>query len=97
MAICSTSRRAVKMTEPNDAAVGYVPISCDLHSEYELAILRRQRLRLVWADGNVLHDEVVLPLDLKTARHEEYLICHAKDDTLREIRLDHIRRMEAAA
>lgn len=86
----------MKMTEPNDAAVGYVPISCDLHSEYELAILRRQRLRLVWANGNVLHDEVMLPLDLKTAHHEEYLICRTKDDTMHEIRLDQIRRMDTA-
>jgi len=135
------------MTEPNDpSATGYMPISCDLHSEYELAILRRQWLRLVWADGNVIHDEVVLPLDLKTARHddsrdggrsgpswpsrgitpslegrgraasgdamdgggratpgavagtavEEYLVCRAKDDTTREIRLDHVRRMGTA-
>lgn len=81
------------MTESDTTAAGYVPISCDLHSEYELAILRRQRLRLVWADSNVLHDDVVLPLDLKTAHQEEYLICRTQDDTLREIRLDQIRRM----
>lgn len=85
------------MTEPNDAAVGYVPISCDLHSEYELAILRRQRLRLVWANGNVLHDEVVLPLDLKTTNGEEFLACRTKDGITQSIRLDRVRRMEAAA
>jgi transcriptional antiterminator Rof (Rho-off) len=86
------------MTEPRDStAAGYVPISCDPHSEYELAILRRQWLCLVWVDNNVNHDQVVLPLNLKTAHHEEYLVCRAKDDTTREIRLDCVRRMEAAA
>ena len=90
------------MTEPRDStAAGYVPISCDLHSEYELAILRRQWLRLVWSDENsarnVIHDQIVLPLDLKTANHDEYLICRTKDNSTREIRLDHVRRMEAAA
>jgi len=85
------------MTEPNDATAGYVPISCDLHSEYELAILRRQWLHLVWTDRNVVHDEMVLPLDLKTtAHHEEYLVCRTKDDTTHEIRLDHVRRISTA-
>ena len=85
------------MTESNDlTTTGYVPISCDLHSEYELAILRRQWLRLVWTDRNVVHDEMVLPLDLKTAHHEEYLVCRTKDDTTHEIRLDHVRRISTA-
>lgn len=84
------------MTESNDPTTGYVPISCDLHSEYELAILRRQWLHLVWADRNVIHDEVVLPLDLKTAHHEEYLVCRTKDDTTHEIRLDRVRRTSTA-
>ena len=86
------------MTEPNDpSATGYMSISCDLHSECELAILRRQWRRLVWADSNAIHDEVVLPLDLKTARHEEYLVCRVKGDTTREIRLDRVRRVESVA
>ncbi|MBI3570761.1 MAG: transcriptional antiterminator, Rof [Gammaproteobacteria bacterium] len=85
------------MTEPNDAAVGYVPISCDLHSEYELAILHRQWLRLVWANGNVIHDEAVLPLDLKATNGEEFLVCRTKDNATQNIRLDRVRRMRAAA
>ena len=64
------------MTEPNDpSATGYMPISCDLHSEYELAILRRQWLRLVWSDENsarnTIHDQIVLPLDLKTVSGDD--------------------------
>ncbi len=57
------------MTEPS--TTDYVPIACDLHSEYELAILHRQPLHLVWTDGNVIHDEIVLPLDLTTERHHD--------------------------
>ncbi len=84
------------MTEPRDStAADYVPISCDLHSEYELAILRRQWLRLVWANRNVIHDEVVLPLDLKTANGEEFLVCRTKDSVTQTIRLDHVRRASA--
>ncbi len=57
------------MAEPS--TTDYVPIACSLHSEYELAILHRQPLRLVWNEGNVIHDEVVLPLDLKTERRDD--------------------------
>ncbi len=82
------------MTEPS--TTDYVPIACSLHSEYELAVLHRQPLHLVWSESNVIHDETVLPLDLKTEQHEEFLVCRSKDDSIREIRLDHIRRMETA-
>ncbi len=82
------------MTEPT---TDYVPIACDLHSEYELAILHRRSLHLVWSDNNVIHDEVVLPLDLKTEHHEEFLLCRGKDGSTHRIRLDHIRRMKVAA
>ena len=49
----------------------YVPIPCARYSEYELAILHRQRLRLVWSDGNVIHDQTVLPLDLRTMKGDD--------------------------
>lgn len=93
-AISSTWKCAAKMTEP--VPNEYVPIACELHSKYELAILRRRPLHLVWAEGNVLHDEVVVPLDLKTAHREEFLVCRAPRGETREIRLDRVRRMEPA-
>lgn len=86
----------MKMTEPRDTVVSYVPISCDLHSEYELAILHRQWLQLAWTDRDVIRDEVVLPLDLRTTNGEEFLVCRAKDNVTQNIRLDRIRRMQAA-
>lgn len=98
----------MKMTEPRDSTTtGYVPISCDLHSTYELATLQHRWLRLVWIDNNVTHDETVLPLDLQTTRGgdsrdegggtaaEEFLLCRTKDNAVQRIRLDRVRRMDA--
>ncbi len=81
------------MIEPS---TDYVPIACDLHSEYELAILHHQPLHLVWSETNVIHDEVVLPLDLKTEHHEEFLVCRSKDGATHNIRLDYVKRMRPA-
>lgn len=82
------------MTEPS--TTDYVPIACSLHSEYELAILHRRPLHLVWGENNVIHDEVVLPLDLTTEHHEEFLVCRGKDGSIHRIRLDRVRRMRSA-
>ena len=102
------------MTETRETSgTAYVPISCALHSEYELAILRHRRLHRVWAEGDTLHDRTVLPLDLKTMERGdpgeggggttsgtaagEFLVFCAEDGQTRELRLDGVRRMEAAA
>lgn len=83
------------MTEPENQDP-YAPIACARHSEYELAIIRRQKLRLRWHRDNVHYNQVVLPLDLKTANHEEFLICRDITGETLTIRLDHIQRMEPA-
>ncbi|MHB8621867.1 MAG: transcriptional antiterminator, Rof [Sulfuricaulis sp.] len=72
----------------------YAPIACARYSEYEVAILRRQKLHLRWQQSNVHYDQVVQPLDLKTANHEEFLICRNSTGATLTIRLDHIQRME---
>ena len=71
----------------------YQPVSCARYAELELAILRRNRLRLVWRDGNVFHLHRVSPHDLRTHKHEEFLLCRDEfgDDLI--IRLDRIRSM----
>lgn len=71
----------------------YAPIACARHSEYELAIMHRQKLHLRWREDNVHYDKVILPLDLKTANHEEFLICRDATDKTLTIRLDRIHRM----
>jgi len=74
----------------------YAPIPCARYSEYEVAILHRQKLRLRWHEDNVHYDQVVLPIDLKTIRHEEFLICRGSHNETLSIRLDRIQRMEPA-
>lgn len=69
----------------------YTPIACGLHSEYELAIMRRISLRLGWRDTHgQQHIGNVLPLDLYTRKHVEYLVARAIDGQQHEIRLDKI-------
>lgn len=69
----------------------YKPIACGLHSEYELAIMRRVKLRLSWLDAQgQQHIGNMLPLDLYTRHHVEYLVAQAIDGRQHEIRLDRI-------
>lgn len=80
---------------PNHPASDYRSISCANYDEYEIAILRHQRLHLVWHDGNVIHDQVITPLNLRTAQGEEYLVLRLASGETTEIRLDHIRRSKS--
>jgi Rho-binding antiterminator len=69
----------------------YIPIDCALYSEYELAIMRRWRLRIVWKDETGLsHVEMLLPRDLQTRQGEEFLIAESGSGERLEIRLDQI-------
>lgn len=73
--------------EPTD----YVPVDCGLYSEYELAIMHRDRLRLSWRDatGNA-HIGVVTPTDLRTREGQEFMVVTEQDGATLEIRLDRI-------
>ena len=74
----------------------YTPIDCALYSEYELAIMQRQRLRICWQQpGGQPHIEVFTPVDLVTRNHEEFLVVNSPDHPRLELRLDHIRTTEA--
>lgn len=76
------------MTDDQDP---YKPIACGLYSEYELAIMRRSRLRLSWVDTQgQRHIGTLQPLDLFTRNHVEYLVGRAIDGQQHEIRLDKI-------
>lgn len=79
---------------PDLPASNYRSISCAHYDEYEIAILRGRRLHLVWRDGNVIHDQVITPLNLRTAHGEEYLVLRLASGETTEIRLDHIHRSE---
>lgn len=69
----------------------YKPIACGLYSEYELAIMRRSRLRLAWQDADgAYHIGYLIPLDLYTRQRVEYLMARDHHGQQHEIRLDRI-------
>jgi transcriptional antiterminator Rof (Rho-off) len=69
----------------------YKPVSCATHSEYELAIMHRQKLQLHWHNkaGNERVEEVT-PTDMITRNQAEYLLVKTNKHSLIEIRLDRI-------
>ncbi len=71
---------------------GYTPIPCGVYSEYEVAIMHREILRLHWRDETGMdHIDRVIPLDLQTRDHCEYLQARdCADNSRLEIRLDRI-------
>ena len=73
--------------EPTD----YTPIDCGLYSEYELAIMHKTRLQISWRDAQGSPRlEVLVPVDLRTRRGEEFLLAVDSLGAEREIRLDRI-------
>ena len=77
----------------------YSPIACALHDQYEIAIMHRKVLRIVWQDAQgARHDADVLPLDIRVSDGKEYLVARHVDagegSEPFEIRLDRIRISE---
>ena len=66
----------------------YRPISCADHSELELAVMRRQPLRLRWRDGDAEREAVALPTDVTTEAGAEYLHARTEAGDPLKIRLD---------
>jgi transcriptional antiterminator Rof (Rho-off) len=74
----------------------YTPIDCNLHSEYELAIIQGRRLRISWSDQNGrYHTGVLKPCDLHTRNHEEFLVVENLQGQRLVIRLDLIVKTDA--
>ncbi|MGM0593686.1 MAG: transcriptional antiterminator, Rof [Pseudomonadota bacterium] len=69
---------------------GYKPVACAVHSAYEVAIMRRRPLQLVWHEVAEIRREVVLPQDLQTRGGAEYLIARREDGSILRLRLDRI-------
>ena len=88
-----TQRRPKSMSDLKGEDIGYRPISCANHDVFEIAILHRARLRLTWIEKNVLQDEIVTPLDIETANHEEFLIARSTTGKIFRLRLDWIREI----
>jgi len=72
----------------------YTPISCANYDQYEIAILHGNQMHLTWQTDNMIHNQVVTPLNLRTAHGEEYLILRLASGETAEVRLDQIRRSQ---
>lgn len=69
----------------------YTPIDCGRHSEFELAIMHRDTINLIWRDADgATHTEVVIAADLLTRNSEEFMRVSTTNGIEREIRLDRI-------
>ena len=77
----------------------YQPISCEHHSQYELAIMHKNRLCLTWREnGEVVTDENIIPVDVQTKNKAEYLVVKTKGkDAVFYIRLDYIIEMHVSS
>ena len=73
----------------------YQPISCELHSEYELAIMHKNTLCLTWRkDGEVVTETKIIPVDIQTKNKSEYLVVKkSEQNNIFSIRLDYIIEM----
>lgn len=72
----------------------YHPIPCASYDQYEIAIMHHRPMHLTWHEGNVIYDQVVTPLNLRTAHGAEFLVLRLADGETREVRLDLIRRTQ---
>lgn len=75
----------------------YQPVSCGLHSEYELLAMHRSRVRLSWgSDQESLETAVGRVVDVVTREKAEYLVLEVMGAGGISIRLDKIQRLEKA-
>ena len=69
----------------------YIPVSCDLHSEFELLIMHNRTLELNWQDNNGKQfNSRVKPKDLQTRKGEEFLVVVDNYNQEIAIRLDRV-------
>ncbi len=69
----------------------YSPVSCEVHSGYELAIIRKQVLSITWQDEqNKTHQQQLSPYDVITEQKTEYLLAKDSNGKNKKIRLDKI-------
>ena len=79
--------------------IPYKPISCELHSQYELAIMHKNKLCLTWRkEGEVVTEKDIIPVDVQTKNKAEYLVAKIpKQNALVFIRLDYIIEMRSSS
>lgn len=71
--------------------MSYRPVSCALHSELELAIMRRTPLTLCWKDAEGAKQQATIrPTDLVTRKEGEFLQGLTEAEQPLELRLDQL-------
>lgn len=74
----------------------YIPVSCERHSEYELAILHKQPLTITWQDEqDKIQKQALNPYDVVTEHKAEYLLVKDPHGEDKKIRLDKIIKAHA--
>ena len=69
----------------------YRPVSCEIHSRYELLIMQHSRISLGYLDADGNRRQVNgIPLDLYTRKGEEFIILQTDTESTLPIRLDRI-------
>lgn len=70
----------------------YIPVSCSIYAQYEMAILRGQALRIAWTGRQRQSRlETLYPVNLRTRWHSEFMIAHNRLGHQRVLRLDRIQ------
>ena len=70
----------------------YIPIECGLHSEYELAIMHKRKVNLIWLNANnEEQSEIVEPVDIFSKNKQEFLKIRTAENNTHKIRLDKIK------
>lgn len=73
----------------------YTPIPCSIYDRYEMSILNRRKLRIVWhGSRDIDRVETLTPMDLRTRSGAEYMIAKNQIGQGRVIRLDRIKSAE---
>lgn len=73
----------------------YIPIACALHDEYEIAIMHKKKLNILWSDDGP-HTAEVLPKDILVKDKQEFLVAETQDGKDLCIRLDKITLLESS-
>ena len=70
----------------------YVPVSCSIHSEYELLIMHQDKIQLRWLDDKgITALDMVTAKDLQTKAGEEFLVVEDRHGKQYHVRLDKIQ------
>lgn len=72
----------------------YQPIACELHDEYEIAIMHKKQLKIRWSDNDEEHTARVMAKDILVKDGQEFLIAESGDNKQYCIRLDRITLLE---